>query len=308
MLTERADEELANDLIDACRSSRFDHLESLLSQYSRKMPTSTLPTPQFLLQTAAKNGHAGVIRQVFESLPKSSGHARHPWDPAIPAGIYTSQIPKKWRIYEDGVIISALEGTDPLPVFKLFLEYGMEPDHNLDRAINTTAFAIAGGKVDLVRFFLSKGAKPSGRYLQPEDTYLGSAARQHDPGMLELLLENGAELKGSQALRQAVQNGQVENAKILVALGEDVNEKYTRWNYVDRKEEVWGTPLHWAVMGTPLERQDRQASKADTVRYLLSVGAQADGVDGLGKMPRDIARENGEDDIVDVFTKCGTEG
>jgi len=53
----------------------------------------------------------------------------------------------------------------------------MEPHYNLERAYNTTACAISSGKVDLVRFFLSKGAKPTGRYLQSEDTYLGAAAR-----------------------------------------------------------------------------------------------------------------------------------
>ena len=228
----------------------------------------------------------------------------------MPAGVFFGQIPQKWRIHENGVVFAALEGSDALSVFKLFFDYGMEADYNLERACNTTAVAIASGKVDLARFFLSRGAKPTGRYLQPEDTYLGAAARLPEPDMLKLLIEHGAKLEGSQALRQAVERGQVHNANILLELGADVNETYTSYNYPLLKHEVWGSPLHWAVIGTPhlsVERQKRQASKAETVRFLLSRGAKADVLDGEWKTPFQSAVEKDDHSVIDVFKEFGVE-
>jgi len=183
----------------------------------------------------------------------------------------------------------------------------MEPDYNLERACNTTACAISSGKVDLVRFFLSKGAKPTGRYLQSEDTYLGAAARLPEPDMLKLLIEHGAELEGSQALRQAVQRGQVHNAKFLIDQGVDVNEAYTRYCYAESKHQIWGPSFHCAVMGTPLERHQRQASKAEMVRFLLSHGANVEALDGAGRTPCQLAVEKGEHGVVDVFKEHGVE-
>ena len=266
-----------------------------------------MPTPQYLLQKAAKNGRAEAIRLVFDLLPKDSRRPSHPWDPSMPAGVYYDQIPQKWRVYEHGVIHEALEGSDALSVFKLFFEYDMEPDYDLERAGNTTGCAIASGQVELARFLLSKGGKPTGRYIQLEDTYLGAAARLPEPDMLKLLIEHGAKIEGSQALRQAAENGQVRNAKILVNLGANVNEVYARYNYHVRKHEVTGSPLHWAVMGTTYERQKRQASKAETVRFLLSQGAKADALDGAWKTPFRSAVEKEEPDVIDVFKEYGIE-
>ena len=296
-------ENLANDIIDACATSQLDQLKTLIPKYL-DMPAQTMPTPRYLIQTAAKNGHVEVIRLVFESLPKDPQRPHHPWDPPTPADVFFSQIPKKWKIYENSVVFEALVGSDPLSIFKVFFEYGMAPDYNLERACNTTAVAIASGKVELVRFFLSKGAKPTGRYLQPEETYLGAAAGLPEPDMLKLLVEHGAKLEGSQALRQAVQHGQVRNAQILLDLGVDVNEAYTRYNFMAEKHEVWGSALHWAVMGTSYGFQ-KQASKADTVRFLLSRGAKADTLDGAWKTPFQCAVEKDEHGVVDVFKEYG---
>jgi len=297
-------EKLANDIIDACATGQLDQLKLLIPQYLDK-PAPTMPTPQYLLQTAAENGRPEAIRLVFDTLPNKSQRPHHPWDPSIPAGVSFSHIPEKWEISENSIVFAALEGSDALSVFKLFFEYGMEPDYNLERASNTTACAISYGKVDLARFFLSRGAKLTGRYLQPEDTYLGAAARLPEPAMLKLLIEHGAKLERSQALRQAVQNGQVHNAKVLLELGVDVNEVYTRYNFPERKHEIWGSSLHWAVMGTPLERQERQASKAETVRFLLSSGAKVEVLDGAGRTPFQLAVEKGEHGVIDVFEEHG---
>lgn len=298
---------LAEDLINACAIGQLEQLKELIPQYQGK-PANTMPTPQYLLQTAAKNGQAEAIRLIFDSILQiSQPPYHHPWDPKMPAGVFVPQISEKWRIYEEGVVISALEGSNPVAVFKLFFEYGMEPDYNLDRAGNATSFAIAKGKIDLVKFFLEKGANPTGRYLQPEDTYLGAAARQQTSDMLKLLIEKGANLKGSQALRQAAQSGRPNNAKFLLDIGADINELYIRYNTFERKNEITGAPLHWAVKGTPLNRPGKPASKSEMVRFLLSHGAKPELIDEAGKSAFQLALDLHETDVVQVLKEHSIE-
>lgn len=296
---------LAEGIINACATGQLNELRKLMPQYHGKAAT-TMPTPQYLLQTAAQNGQAEAIRLLFDSLP-SQTPPHHPWDPKLPAGVFLPQIPNKWRIYENSVVISALEGSDPLAVFRIFFDYGMKPDYNLERAGNTTSFAIASGKFDLVRFFLEKGAKLTGRYLQQEDTYLGVAARQQTLDVLKLLIDKGAELKGSQALRQAAQSGRVDNAKYLLGIGADVNELYTRYNIYKKKDEVTGAPLHWAVRGTPLNLKGKPVSKGEMVRFLLSKGAKPELVDSAGKTAFQVAREVDETEVIEVFKEHSVE-
>ena len=271
------------------------------------MPASALPDAQYLLQVAAKSGQAEAIRFVFEALPKDTRQPHHPWDPAYGPRAPLNDMREEWRLYEDGIVYSALEGADALSVFKLFFEYGMEADYHLDRAWNATAVAISHQNVDLVRFFFSKGAKLAGYCSYPDSTYLGNAASKVKPDMLNFLLEHGAELKDSQALRHAVQFGQVRNAEILLELGEDINEAYTRYDWVQKRDENWGRPLHWAVIGPFADCLESQASKAETVRFLLSRGAKADVIDKEGKTPFQLAVDKDERVVLDVFKEFGVE-
>jgi len=264
-----------------------------------------MPTPQFLLQTAAKHGQAEAIRLVYNALLKDGRNPQHPWELNIAGGVHQDEIPPKWCIYEDGVIHSALEGSNPLAVFKLFAEYGMKPDHNLDRAINPTAHAIAMNNVELVRYFLAQGANPTGRYIQREDTYLGAATRHPQSYMLELLLEHGSKLEGSQALRQAVERGQIRNAEILLDRGADVNETFTQYNFHEGRDKVWGCPLHFAI--SPWESQVRGASKPEVVQFLLFRGAKPELRNGQGKTTLDLAVEEKEEAVVRILSDYSPE-
>ena len=93
----------------------------------------------------------------------------------------------------------------------------------------------------------------------------------------------------------------MHNAKILLELGADVNERFTRYNYVEDKNETLGYPLHWAVIGQEVQFHKRQASEAETVRFVLSQGAKADVLDGAGKNPFQLAVEKSDHSIVDTF-------
>ena len=97
---------------------------------------------------------------------------------------------------------------EPLDIFIFFFEYGMRPNHSLERAGVLIGLAIEMNKVNLVEFLIQQGGNPTGYYgIFREDTYIGAAARRPSSDMLNLLIESGSKLEGSQALRQAADHG-----------------------------------------------------------------------------------------------------
>lgn len=200
---------------------------------------------------------------------------------------------------------SALEGSDPIKVFRVLLESRMTPNYNLDRAGSPFAYAVRRNNVDLAAFFLSRGAKVNECYGSQTDSYIGAAACRPSPDMLKLLIEHGAKYEGTQALRQAIQYGQLTNAEILLGLGADVNEVYEQRDHSLEKDER-DSPLHLAVKGGPLNFR-RQSSKPEVVRFLLAHGANPDVKNGDGKTPFDVAVQDHAEDIMQVFREHGVD-
>jgi len=69
-----------------------------------------MPSPDFLLQIAARHGQAEAVRLIWDLLPKDSRFPQHPWDPQIrvPRAVRLGPIPEIWQTYEDGIIHEAL--------------------------------------------------------------------------------------------------------------------------------------------------------------------------------------------------------
>ena len=245
-----------------------------------------------------------MVRYLFDSLPDC--RRQRPWAPTFPNGINWNNIPQQWRIYPDGVIFDAIEGTNPIKVFEVFFDYGMSADHNLERAISPLACAIQYSNYEFAEFLLQKGANPNGLYMRGEDTFLSCAACSSTPDMLNLLVQHGARLRGSQALRQAAQCCRVNNAKRLLELGVDINEVFTRYDYssIPSRKVNCGCALHFAIKGRQLHKPITD-SPTEMVRFLLEQGAQADILDGDGKTPLQVARKARKRDIIQVFQEYG---
>jgi ankyrin repeat protein len=298
-----ASNELVQGLISSCVIGQLDLLHGFLEQTGNVDPRS-IPTAQYLLQVAAKHGQAEVVRYLFDTLPEC--RHQNPWTPTLPNGINWVEIPQQWSIYEDGVIFAAIEGTNPIKVFEVFFDYGMSADYNLERAISPLACAISSN-YEFAKFLLQKGANPNGRYILEEDTFLGCAASSPTPDMLNLLVQHGARLQGSHALREATQYRRINNTKRLLELGTDINEVFTRPVYDPSnplREVIWGCALHFAIKGGQLNKPITD-SPTEMVRFLLEQGAQADTLDGDGKTPLQVAKLAKKRDIIQVFHEYG---
>lgn len=271
----------------------------------QNLDPKTMPTPTYLLQIAARDGQAEVVRYLFDTLLEC--RLRKPWSPAIPEGINSwNDIPRKWRIGEDFVIFNAIEGTDPIAIFQVFFDYGMSPNYNLERMISPLALAIPN-RLELAKFLLEKGANPNGHYTFVEETFLCAAARAQKPDMIDLFIKHGARIQGSNALQDAAAYRRICNAERLLELGANINEVFKKTEHapisepnVYSRDIVLGSALHCAVKGGTLNFPVTD-SPADMVRFLLERGARTDIVDGNGKTALQVARRAGMRDVIKVF-------
>ncbi|EFY96263.2 ankyrin repeat protein [Metarhizium robertsii] len=300
-------EEQAQKLVEASSAGDIPHLEALLEavQDLNRDPAH-LPTDGFLLQTAAKQGQAECIRFLFERLPGCVARPNKRWDPPLPDGYSCTDIPDKWHVYEDGVIHEAIGGKDPVGLFRVFFNYGMNPNVGLGYAGSPLAQAVSSNQLPLTEYLLARGADPNGTYMC--SSLLGVAARQPTDDVLRALVAHGALVPGSQALQQAAHYWRARTAETLLGHGADINEVFAREEYDDSMQLVrvpLGCALHFAVEGGM--RRGGPAEQSDFVRFLLGRGARTDLVNDRGETPVQMAERLGKTSIVDVIQSRGVD-
>ncbi len=162
----------------------------------------------------------------------------------------------------------------------------------MDKIGSPLTVAIQRQDVDMVRFLLSKGADPNDQYWIPNDTVLARAASLPSQEILNLLLEQGAKIQGSKALKGAAEGGRIDAATVLLARGADINEVFRHglWDDDTAKDTI-GTALHVAV----------QHDQKEFVQFLLQQGARTDLADGEGITPRQLAETQGKTEMLKVL-------
>ncbi|TWU73842.1 hypothetical protein ED733_005294 [Metarhizium rileyi] len=297
-------EDLGQTLVLASSTGDINRLEALLGEVQDRNP-SHLPTDGFLLQTAAKQGQAECIRFLLQHLPGCAARPDRRWEPLLPEGSAYGDIPRKWRVYEDGVIHEAIQGKDPVAVFSVFLDLGMNPNVGLGVAGSPLAQAVSSNQLDLAEYLLSRGADPSGSYMS--ESLLGVAATLPNDEVLRALVRFGAPVAASQALQQAARYWRIQAAEVLLQHGADVNEVFTRSQYRENMELVeipLGCALHFAVQGVVV-RDGNAASQSSFVCFLLERGARTDLVNDKGETPVQMARRLGRAHVVDILESRG---
>ncbi|KID96714.1 ankyrin repeat protein, partial [Metarhizium majus ARSEF 297] len=300
-------EEQAQKLVDASSAGDIPHLEALLAavQDFNRDPAH-LPTDGFLLQTAARQGQAECTRFLFERLPGCLARPNKRWDPLLPDGYSYADIPDKWHVYEDGVIHEAIGGKDPVGLFRVFFDYGMNPNVGLGYAGSPLAQAVSSNQLPLTEYLLTRGADPNGTYMS--HSLLGVAARQPTDDVLRALVGHGALVAGSQALQQAAHYWRARTAETLLSYSANINEVFAREEYDDSMQLVrvlLGCALHFAVEGSM--RGAGPAEQSDFVRFLLGRGARTDLVNDRGETPVQMAERLGKTSIVDIVQSWGVD-
>lgn len=122
-----------------------------------------------------------------------------------------------------GTIISSRQSE---PVYRLLVETGaVDVNFVVDRRGLMLGNAVLGSRHSLVEYTLSKGADPNSTVeKQNSDSNLACAARWSDPETVRILLDHGALIQGSRALVRAAEGGKLENMRLLLDRGADINE------------------------------------------------------------------------------------
>ena len=148
------------------------------------------------------------------------------------------------------------------------------------------AVAVAAPKAYIEQLLLLGSAPDGGAREDTTIPPLALAASQYASSeMVELLLEHGAKIEGSNALTAAVRRGSFANAKYLLDRGADVNDPGTGFY-------PW-LPLHVAVT----------KGDSEMVRLLLADTNQANLalMDRAGRTAMELARAGGNADIMSIL-------
>ncbi len=278
-------------LLNACKQGSLAEAHFYAQQLlADGISRQTGPPFKLAMATAAYQGHAEILRSLMNTHIQNMQHADSPWNPTITGR--TDDIPQEWTAAKmsDLVVYRATRGGKP-HVMQTLMDFGLTPDHEIDKMGSPLGIAIRGEKVDMVRFLLEKGADPNGMYWIPPESFLLKAASLNSPDIMKALQDHGAKLKGSMALRGAAKNGRIDSAKILLEQGADVDEIFLLDLFQDERDNL-GTALHIAA----------KHKQHEFVNFLLAYGAKQDLKDGDGLTAREAAVAHGNDGIASLLT------
>ncbi|GJD04065.1 ankyrin repeat protein [Colletotrichum higginsianum] len=193
--------------------------------------------------------------------------------------------------YRERPLAKAIEAPD-LELIDMLLEAGATVPGVEDESID---FGLLGGAVRsndpaiLTRLFAQV---PDFDFSEGHAHQLLGHAALHDAMQsVQFLLDKGVSINqgnwvGQSALSTSAQFGDMDNVKILLDLGADV----------ESRDAQGRTPLSHAVGGD---------GRPDVVRLLLEHGADSESIDGEGRNPLSIAVEQGCDDTTQIMLDHG---
>ncbi|CAG9975651.1 unnamed protein product [Clonostachys byssicola] len=249
--------------------------------------SSIVPPLTIPLATAASHGQASVLKYLLTSPPCST--SRTPWSPGISTPI--SSLPDEWKEarYSCLVPLYAVKSKSP-SVVQALLDAGMHVDEEIEKMGPPLSIAIRTQSSEMVNFLLDKGADVNGVEWIPPVSFLASAAERPSLDILAALLDHGATLPGSHALRTAAEAGNISAVEMLLERGADIDEVH-KWDIYGNEMDIIGTALHEAV----------ENDQAEMVKFLLKRGAKRDVKNGRGETAMDVAEKDNKEEILKIL-------
>jgi ankyrin repeat protein len=189
--------------------------------------------------------------------------------------------------------------SDSTDVLQAFLDAGFDPNLSVGHQGDPLIMCVGANKTPLVKWLLGHGADPNANTVSLTHSALDIAAMHATPEIAGLLLEHGAQLKGSHALKRATYYGRLDMMTYLLAQGADINDIPESEYVADAERQAgMGTALHEAVKN----------GQADAARLLLEKGANPDLKNSLGRTPLACALEKNNGDLVRLFRAADVSG
>ena len=290
-MTEAQSDQHYDALLEACTSNDLPRLQFLLDEPSvaevalaspvkpSGLTTRPILNLSDLLESAAKAGHSDITEHLLAFAQRNNIAYE--------------------KVINRGITAAAIEGVNSLDVFRVFVKVWQESASlYMGHIIDPLSYSIAKRQVELVKFLLQNGVDPNracATYKGPGFYLRTSVRRSTNLEDTEALLQHGAQIKHSGAIREAARLGRVDALQLLLKYGADINERLPKdVGFLERKtrdQYASETPLHAAVLN----------NQVDVTRWLLSHGADAGIEDLQGRTAGMIARDLGKDDMVGLF-------
>ena len=185
---------------------------------------------------------------------------------------------------------SAIRFAGSIPILQAFVDAGWDVNTMLHHEGDALVVAVNNDKVDIVRWLLEHGAQPTLHEGANGRTTLGDAAVRASPDVISMLVESGAEMKGSRALELAARAGRLENVVRLLDIGADIDEVPDAANWCVPNADIeagLGSALHAAAF----------EGHSEIVSLLLERGANGTLKDSKGRMPFERAKSAKHRDV-----------
>lgn len=157
------------------------------------------------------------------------------------------------------------------------------------------------------KFLLENGRDPNinaSSHFGELDVLTYSIAGQHPSHeVLQLLLQHGADIRGKGAAIAAAEVGRLDDLKLLVEYGADLEEVEQWWLYF-RDDDGDMDEGSAGIVGTALYRACRRG-RVNTAKYLLDLGADGHARDEAGTSCYAIAADGGHQEIVKLLRRTG---
>ncbi|KAG5634703.1 hypothetical protein H0H81_001050 [Sphagnurus paluster] len=263
-MTKTGPDNIMNDLRESISAQNLQKTQDLLDDWDSRSPFPS--TTGELLPFAVTNGSVEIISLLLQR--------------------------NKGPVYFTDAILAALQHKRDISMFQAFLDGGFDINDNLGHMGDLLFLSVR--HLPVLEWALNHGADPN-RSRSGMRTALDSAVMCGSADAVRLLLQHGARLHNTNALKVAAYYGQTSMIELLLEAGADVNEvpDYKEMLRAERVDGL-GTALHEAANG----------GQREAAVLLLQRGADPNIKDSLGKSALDIARQKGHAAVAEVLERA----